>query len=432
MSRLLRHPVSFMLWIVPLFSLQGVPHTGGLRTLFLLIGISHLIGLWRSGHSVLSRGDAGKPEKVVFWLLTGWLVFHSIAIAGDPAKSVSQVAGDWGKLWLMALLGIVCARLLPNRSWLSIAFFAGAFLHVIEGGIAMAASFIRGGDFRFGEYAYGNYALTSSFVSVALAFLLADLAARFRGLPPLMPWRFFVSMMLASASLFVAMFLQAKSGQVAAVILVWASVLAVLVGKTENRHRGMIAAVTITTGITLLLTMIEVGGRWDRLDVSIRTALDGPIPVRALVTDAVTLPEGLDHSLYVRAIRYRVGIEGVVDHPLGLGFVANAFEQYVTRRFDLVTASDSSNSGLLDFGLATGLPGLLLLLALAFALIRRGWVAFMAGYPEGLALSLLVLQHIGRYAMDGTLAGSRFTGIAFAIAGLWALSISKTNAPRPS
>ncbi|MBI4997393.1 MAG: hypothetical protein HZC22_10960 [Rhodocyclales bacterium] len=416
----LGHPAALLAWLPLLIGLQGVPHTGAFRTLFLLLGIGHTIWLARSLKRPLP-GLHGGGERTAFWLLTAWLVLQSAVLAHEPLLSLRTLAGDWGKLLLMAALGWWLARVLPSTRWLVVALFCGAFLHVLTTLGLQPVSLATGNGIVYRRSLLADYALTSPFTTTAFVWLLADAAGRLWHGRGLFPWSATTSAVLALMALAAEALLQAKSGQVLTVVLIAVACLALLRHPRLGRpwSIGMAAATVIVVGLLVMMG----GSRWFGLGQSFDKAWREPIPVQVVVTDNVPMAAGINHSLYMRAVRARVGIEGIAEHPWGLGFDPDVFSRYVKERFGIPQAISSSNSGLIDFTLASGVVGLCLLLILAASLMRCGWRAFVAGRPEGAALALLVLHHLGRYALDGTLGGSRLTGTALAIGALWALSV---------
>lgn len=426
---ILGHPAALLAWLPLLVGLQGIPHTGAVRTLFLLLGIAHTIWLARSRPAVPS-GSAAGVEKLLFWALTAWLVVQSAFIAQDSWLSLRMLAGDWGKLLLMVALGWAIARLAPNRQWLVLALFAGAFLHVAATLGRQLASLAMGGGLVFQQSLLADYALTSPFTTTALAWLLADGAARIWHGRPLFPWSATVTAVLALSTLAAESLLMAKSGQVITAILIAVASLSLLRHPRLKRHWSFGIAIA---GFCVIGLVVLVGAsRWSGLHDSFSAAWYEPIPVQAVVTDDVPLAGNLNHSFYMRAVRARVGTEGVAEHPWGLGFDPDVFSRYVTQRFAIPKGISSSNSGLIDFALANGVIGVALLLLLAVSLMRRGWQAFVAGRPEGAALGLLVLHQLARYTLDGTLGGSRFTGIGLLLGAVWAMSAMAKDEPSVS
>ncbi|MEW6163757.1 MAG: hypothetical protein AB1642_01705 [Pseudomonadota bacterium] len=401
-----------------LTAIQGVPHTGALRTLSLLLIITQLIWIWSASHKSWP-GLHGGIEVTLFWLLTLWLVVHSTLIAQTPLIALQTVADNWGKLLLLTVVGITLAWLVDNRRRIVMALFVGAYFHTGVALWVLGLGFADTGRIVYVESMFGNGNLISSFVAISFAFLLADGISRVWHHRSLFPWPTIVTILSGLAALFVQIMLKAKAGQVMTIVLIAVAVLAMLSrSKVGRRWSVALAVLGVLAGWQ---TVREENSRWSGFMDSMQTAWRNPIPIPALLSDRVAVPSGLNHSPYVRSIRYRAGLEGVVLFPLGFGYTTDVYRHYLATRYGISEGIESSNSGLLDFGLATGIPGIVLLLSLSVALIWRGWSAFIVGRPEGAVLAFVVLQHIGRYALDGTLAGSRFSGMAIIIGALWGL-----------
>lgn len=412
-------PAVIFAWLVPLVALQGVPHTGALRTLFLLLGIVHLLLMSREKH-IANPLPLDRSVLAVFWLLTAWLAAQSFFVDAGSLLVLQTLASQWGKLLLMALVGITLVRMFPDWHWIALAFFCGAFIHVLSTWGAQLLSLTQGHGLAYGQSLLSEYPVASSFTTVAFVWLLSDGISRIWHGKHILPWSPRVSVLLMLMTLSAEAVLKAKSEQVMALLLIGlACLLLIKCGSVARRWKiGLFFAGFVLAGI-----LIGAGSnRWVGLGDSLHAAWQQPFSPQVLVTDAVPLPANINHSIYMRAIRGKIGVEGIAEHPLGLGYFPDVFGRYVTGRFGFPEAIDSSNSGLIDFGLAAGIPGIGLLLLLAGQLIHRGWSAFLAGHPLGIVLALLVFHQIGRYAIDGTLGGSRFTGFALIAATLWALT----------
>jgi O-antigen ligase len=104
----------------------------------------------------------------------------------------------------------------------------------------------------------------------------------------------------------------------------------------------------------------------------------------------------------------KVAIEQIERYPLGLGYGHKAFGWAINRSYNLQTGHESSHSGLLDFTLANGIPGLILWLALSAALTHSGWLAFRrTNSATGLLLAFTVIAYLVRCLFDGHLSGFR-------------------------
>jgi len=420
-----------LVWLPWLAGLQSIPHTGALRTALLVIGIGHVLWLWRQAPPA-EHVLAGKREGWLFLALTAWLLLQAALFAPAPPTALASLVGEWGRVILMGALGVTLVRFYGGAQgrWLAVALFAGSFLHVLSTLALQVGPLARGGELVFGDSLLGNYGYVSPFTTTACAWLLADGVSRLWRRQGLFPWPAAVSAVLALATLAAEALLRAKAGQVMTVALVVACVAAFVARSGPRRRHG---ALLLAAMLVAALTLVAIGGeRWQGAVESMTTAWNDPAATKALTRweDGPSPAHGLDASFYLRAAWAKMGLEGIARHPWGLGYGADAFGRYVTERYG-VTGAISSHSGWIDFALANGLLGLVLLLAVAVALMRRGWRAFLSGEPAGAALALLVFHYIGRCLIDGILTGSRLTGFALVVGIVWGLAARNRDATGP-
>lgn len=410
-----------IIWLIGLVSLQSIPHTGAIRTFFLLAGIAHLSILAR--YTPRPNWPIAGVEKYWLGLLSSWLIIQSALFAAVPAESLIALSGEWLKLLLMVALGILVATYADHKkecaSWPVLGIFFGYFLHVVSTLSFQAWSYMRSGGPTLGDSFLGNYGYTSPFVTGALAFLLAEGVIRLRQQQHWLPFSNATLLLLLVASLVAQAVLIAKASIVVAIILFLVAALAT--GIPPNSRRWLI--LFLVGGILVFSSSLMISNRWQGAIEAVTTAFSGPVDFQTLEgTQDPTAPVNkLEPSFYLRASWAKIGLEGVAQHPLGLGYGSDAFGRYVAERKGTIGAV-SSHSGWIDFALANGILGLFLLLALFWAVGHRGWISYRAGNPVGLACLLVTLGFVVRSALDGHLYGSRFTGFAFVAATLWAMA----------
>lgn len=424
------HPAWLLLWLPLLVGLQGVPHTGGVRTLALLAGIIHVVALLRT-EPISPSLARDRLVTLTFWMLLVWLVCQTAFIATVPDAALKALASDWGKLILMALLGLGLAKVARQPIWLYVGLFAGAFLHVLSVLLYQAVALSSGHGLVFQGSLLSEYPLASNYCVTAIIWLLADAMARYWRKPPLFPWSMRASLVLLGMALLAEALLGAKSGHVMIAAVGLTAALAMLAAPGGNHLRRLAMGVVLLAALSGVMLKLN-GDRWSGLVQSLRAAQAETISLQVFVTDDTPIPAGTSHSFYMRAIRGLQGIEGAIEHPLGIGYGPDVYRRYLKIRFDLDNGIDSSNSGLIDFTLAVGTPGLILLLLLCVGLIRRGWQAYTQRQIVGLVLVMLVIHQLGRYALDGTLGGSRLTGPVLAIAALWGICRQHSGGPKAS
>lgn len=109
---------------------------------------------------------------------------------------------------------------------------------------------------------------------------------------------------------------------------------------------------------------------------------------------------------------------------MGVGYGHKAFGWAVNDAYKVHTGHESSHSGILDFTLANGLPGLVLWLLFVAMLIRYGWQLHSA---VGYALALHTLAWLGRIVLDGHFSGFRLGMFALVTGILIAASLVTPN-----
>lgn len=414
-----------IIWIIGLAGLQSIPGTGALRTLFLLVGIVHV--------ALLSRKIAWPDWRSIpidvlglCFLLIVWLATHSMLLATDSTSSTVQFLGEWYKISLMTLVGL-CLVFYTNKhrtnfDWVALAIFGSQFLHVISTIAYQPWAWFRGIPGLQNSF-LGNYGYVSPFVTGALALLLADGVMRLRGgrwLPISN-----VSMGLALAATLIAhILLNAKASIVVAALLFITTAIIITLHSGKRIH----AFVFVLCCFLLIGGSLMFGNRWQGATEAIATVIHQPADFTTLsgTSDTNAPVNRLENSFYARAAWAKISLQGIVEHPLGLGYGADAFGRYVVERGG-PPGVISSHSGWLDFALANGLPGITLLILFFIALMRAGCHSFHNGNPAGLALLLVVLNFFARSVLDGNLAGSRFTGFFFVAATLLGLSLQSSK-----
>lgn len=433
-------------WLAGLMAIHPLPHTGALRSLLILIALVHLgVLFWRRPIPALPKPGI---EGGLVVLLTGWLIVQAALFARGPAiVALAELGREWGKLLGMAAVGICLAAFTAggrpqgrDEGRLATGLFLGFFVHVPLTLAYHGWQWWRTGQLPVGESLLGNYGYVSLLVNAALAFLLADAAGRFgrdNQVGRLLPWSNCGTALAIAATLAATALLTSKAGLIMTHLLAWAFLAAVL--RQGTRHRlAVVLAVIVGLGLATLASVL-VENRWAGAVGAIASGVataetpaspalaTAPIPT---IQSPIQRIDGKDPSFYFRSSWASMGVQGITRHPLGIGYGADAFGRYLAAQYG-VTGFVSSHNGWIDFTLANGIPALLLFLALAGALLRRGWLAFRAGNAIGLALSLATLNYVGRCAMDGYLSGSRLTGFAIMAGVLWGLSTSSGSRHGP-
>lgn len=413
-----------LIWMMGLVGLSSIPGMGALRTLFLLMGLAHMIQLSRRAKYLAWPGWT--HEAGLLALLTAWMVFQAAVISPTPEASLAMLASEWGKWLLMAGVGVwlvVCQTGDAGARWIGLGVFWGYFLHVLQTLAFVIWHRVNGSGWVLGDSFLGNYGYVSPFVTGALAFLIAEGVLRLLGRRWL-PFGNFTLLVMFVSTLMAQGVLGAKASLVVSVILFLVAAVALFL-TPETRRK---AVVLLIGALVTVVASLWMSNRWEGESHGLKAGIQNPVNILSL-TDRDPLPPKVGNgSSYQRASWAKIALSGIAEHPLGLGYGSDAFGRYVTNQLSTINAV-SSHSGWLDFALANGIPGLVLLLSLAGCAMRRGWRAYRVGHPAGLAAVLVILTFVARGAIDGNLFGSRFTGFAFVAATLWALTFRNDDHP---
>ncbi|MDK9715619.1 MAG: O-antigen ligase family protein [Sulfuritalea sp.] len=416
---------------------HSIPGTGAVRSLFLLLMIGGVAcHSWRA-RAALKWPPFDLVGKALL-LLTAWLAFQSVFLAVDGPGTLKTFAVEWPKNLLLAAIGIWIARaamFARKGKWVFIAVFCGFFAHVLGTLGYQAWGLITKGQLDLAMSLLGNYGYVSPFLDGAFAIAFADAASRLclnRRLLPVSTGQLAAIFFLSTLALFA---LKSKASLLTALLML--GLFAVIVATQVSRYRKQILASALIAALGLIAMGILVQGRWSsslesiRYGVAIDKHKNWMQTENGISDESFNLPGHIDHSFYARAAWATVGFQGLAEYPLGRGYGSNAFGRYLTEKYGILGAI-SSHSGWLDFAMANGIPGLVLLLAASAALYVRGWKSFVNNTGVGgLALAFLTTSYISRCMFDGLMSTSKLMAFFLVSGVLWGLS-RDADPPRES
>jgi hypothetical protein len=430
---------SLLLALAGCILLLPIPHTIAARLLIVLGLAAATITAWPAMARRMGMVDT-RNAVLILGILTVWLLINIQFFSLNPAASWREFIGDWLRFIGLILIGAALVekfhgsqRLLVTTAYLAL------FCHVI--GLIAYQLWLRlnNADQIIGVSPFGNRDTHSTLVMLAITLPLADLTARRIGKAPLLlfkheatVWAHLLFCLVATASL------NTRNGTVAVfltLLVCWGILVSCYV---QDRKRLMTIGVLSVCGIAVLgVVSWKLDSRWQGLASAIEFALDIEnhrywLTISNEPTVMPTLANGVpvEESAYMRMAWAKVSANLILEHPFGVGFGHRAFGWAVFAHYGVGDNMVSSHSGLLDFTLANGIPGIVLWLTFAFLLMKAGWRRFFnEGNSAGLALFLFVLIAYLRFLVDGHMSGWRFE-IFSLILGL--LLWKKTEAPASS
>lgn len=170
--------------------------------------------------------------------------------------------------------------------------------------------------------------------------------------------------------------------------------------------------------------------RWNELLETLPIALDTKDNTVWLTRDAKTYPsleDGrvVDNSNYDRVAWAKEGVLLVIDQPLGTGFNRNAFGDGVDTKYERngLSRGGHSHSGLIDFTIANGLPGLVLWIGFIFSMVGIGVVNLTYGKLwSGIFLMVYPPSYLIRSLLDSVIRDNYLQQFMFVVGLVWVWS----------
>jgi hypothetical protein len=389
-----------------------IPGTIALRQVLLLGLLALLVLLWHQSRKRLSIPVRG-VGALLLWLaiLSAWLIIQACWISEESPWALDELGSQWLPALLAAAVGIgvvlVHADGLSRKKLLAgivLVFLAQTVFSLL----VTLPDFLANGAFPQGTTTLTAGKLELSYWNnLLLSFLVIDVLAR---------WLYRQSLSALPTPLIVggifAVFVSnlafgARNGVIGSILLL--SSLALLVIWHERKKIGSAKAVAFLGGAVLLVSTLaslnyHLDPRWSRFTETARIAWNPAASDAWLHPDDALLPQlasgvPVEASAYFRIAWIRAGVDLVADYPWGVGYGRNAFGHALRKTME--TRLGHAHSGLIDWTIGVGIPGLILWLAFmiwAAALgIRR---YFVAHDPAGLVLTFVVGGFFGRMLLD--------------------------------
>ncbi len=397
-------------------------HTIALR-LMLFSGALLCVGLLvhAEGRRTVATDDTYVKVAAFLWLaLAVWILLGALTFASDPAKVLVELRGQWLRGGLAGLLGFMTAALvLRGRSPIAPPLMfslivAPMFLQtLIQAGYSLWLWWGSGAlPFDQTLFVQGK-AKVSYLTNTALAILCAELMARITFRRSFLPLgsRFLAALI---PLLLLCLYLLGVRNGVFGAVFLFLSCMVLYAVSQRKRIRGAVLALTLAAGIAAVASFVWVAEkadiRWQNFAQTVPIAWDTQTHRAWLNQDKYPYPQLadgriVDISAYERIAWFKEGALLLKEHPLGFGYSRTAFSDGLAAKYPgEVLLGKHSHSGLLDFALGTGIPGLLLWFALIACFVAIGWRGFFRyHHPAGLALLFVVMGFFGRSLIDSNL-----------------------------
>lgn len=364
------------------------------------------------------------------WVLPGLCGFAGMLLAikamGLGSQEVSRVVAT---VFYTFLSLILLHDALDAAYWVltgNVPFRQAPVLYLPE----MAKSFIHG-ESPWSVF-LGQYGEKFSFVSNTFAAMLfAEIIQRIIRHKRWIPVSNFV-LGVGLASLFLCSYwLRFRNGNIGLMGMLMMAGVMVLIRVRHRISWGKIAVLSIA-GLVFVAVMIDAfwksDPRWAQFAETLPIAWDTEHHQAWISTRLEPYPmlkdgSTIDPSAYERISWIKEGTKLAIEHPLGTGLNRNAFFDGIDRKFNLggMVRGGHAHSGVVDFTIANGFPGIMLWLAFLASLAWIGWSAFRDGQISlGLLVMFLVSGFFTRSLVDSNLRDHVLQQFLFLI-GLFAM-----------
>lgn len=390
-----------------------IPGTVALRNLLLLALLFLMFFSWRELRQAFAQTSSDLPA-LAGWLLvlSLWVVLQALWVSDETAWALKEIRSQWIPALLSAVAGagaILFARV------------AGISRQQILGGLALLLlaqtifsfaigmpHFLESGSFFDGKTRFVAGKLEISYWNnLLLAFLAVDVLTRWFGKA-----RFtFIPMPLLIAGIF-AVFLSnlaygARNGIIGSVLLIFSLLFLVLLYERKKHSNSRVLVLVVAAFMvagTLLWSNFKLDPRWAKFQETARIAWQIDASDAWLRPDGAVMPrlgsgEPVEESAYMRIAWIHAGMRMIEAYPMGVGYGRNAFGHALRKTME--TRLGHAHSGLIDWTIGVGVPGLLLWVAFVGWL---GWLGikryFSRQDPAGLILTFVAGGFFGRMLLD--------------------------------
>jgi hypothetical protein len=393
-----------------------VPHTIVFRYA-LLVGLGLLA--WPVAVARLARpADAAERRaRLPFAALAAfllWSVGVALFVSPSASASLADLRAEWLAPTLVLLLGYGLVLRYPQDDAIVRVVFLGCVLHAFMHLVSAVYLPIRGDPVNFSDFGgISNHRANVTYTSaIALAMLIADTAARARGVRGFLRidtrWAVAAYLLLLASSVLA----MTRNGLIVFALL---SVAGFVLIAAEMR-RGVSRAAWITLfacgAIAFFgsLAGLQHEPRWSNFFATAPVAWDTDRNTQWLKgehneSDLPVTASGkpVEPSAYYRIAYMKEGLRLLAEHPWGTRVGRDAFRLAIQEKYGRGGMSHAHN-GFLDLGVSLGIPGVVLWLA-----FLGSFVVFVAHTPQaagpGLrgALLLVIAGFAMRTMLDATL-----------------------------
>lgn len=416
----------------------------------------------------------GIPKKplLVILALTVWIIL-SISLWGEQQQSsYREFLGHWALPLACGVIGLRVASIAKYYSWnaerLATLVASGLLFGIVLHNIFIIVCGVYLGQIPFRQaptmylpdmfYAIkngqsifsvlnGSTLQQLSYTNNILAALLA--AEVVQRILVKRPFLMFSNLFLAFAIgmvLLCSYTVSVRNGNAGLITLILFSSLFVLI----NLRSAISTKAIVSLALAVFMVVSSLGflayradPRWQRVVETASVAWDSATGLEWLKQSNDTYPtlkggQQVDISAYERIGFVREGLSLIKETPLGTGFHRNAFNYGLDKKFELNGSKSGmhAHSGVIDFAIANGLPGILMWFLFLWTLFVAGWRVFRTSkdHPQiniapALMLIFIVTGFATRGFVDSVFQGYEIEQFMFLAGTFYVLSSMQVEIP---
>lgn len=422
-----------------LLAVWQMPGTIGLRYLFLSVLFLTGVALNFRQRRIQVLTVAMRAPIIWLALLTAWILWVMNIWSVEPGLSWKEFRGQWLTALGAGLVGVLLARAALADSSQCVSrliaiVFWGLFAQVLLHDVLDFIYWLSTGQIPFrqapvlylSEIVRGlwqSHSITAGFTgqngdkfsyvnNTLLVFVVAELVQRIMLKKRWLPISWPVLLLSLLSVLACTYLLQFRNGNAGLLLLISFALFMVLVRKARNWPIWRLSSVVVVAFGGFLLfggLLYKSDARWQTLvetapiawDTQTHQAWRQMSPYPLLANGQPVNPSNYDRIAWIKE-----GATLIQEYPLGTGYSRSAFGDGIDRKYGMNGSyrGGHAHSGLIDFGIANGVPGLVLWLGFLAVLFYAGWSAFMRGQiAPGLVLMFIVSGFFSRSIVDSNI-----------------------------
>jgi len=418
-----------------------IPRTIAVRNIAMALSLLLFLYLaFKNGVFGLVLSDIQKKVLVILGATTVWFYFQAVFISNETAWALKELM-QWLSAVVCFLLGFLAASIdSKNAKIVFLIVLAALFIHVFYVDLFAIKHFVsNGGVFptRLEGLAEGpdkaNY-----LTNWMLAFFGTEVYFRAVKNQKIIPVDNFVLGALLVLTLASSYFETMRFGFIGLIFTFVGFLFLYLLasGSISVAKKSSIILISGVVFISFLYISYKSDARWNTLKETIPIALDtehnkGWLDAKKYGYPKLSNGETVSPSNYERPAWAKEGLILIAENPLGIGYGRNAFGHALKAKYG--EGGGHSHSGIIDLGIGTGVPGMILWITFLGALIYYGFVLFkkQSSY-YAMALFFIASGFFFRMIVDSVIRDHMLEQFMFLAAFLLAMSVREINAKNSS